>query len=264
LMMHVTVVQTFDIPYELLWTADPKPGSLEQMLFMEVKPGAHFDTMKELIERAGKCRVTNVTVHLPPATDANQPDILIIGFCCQPWTAMRANRFEEGNPQQHPLFDTTHETIELLHGSRAKAAICEQVGGFNMKSRNDNLPGTPADRFVEKVQARNTYAVKVLKYSGEHWNKIPRVRFLNPPDMQRTCGQHTRHHSYPRADCKCVCPLSNTTRPNTPRATICARWLPYTHGRCSEPNGEPVWIAIHIKRAKISTYYMLKSAHKTS
>jgi hypothetical protein len=126
------------------------------------------------------------------------------------------------------------------------------------------LPGTPADRFVEKVQARNTYAVKVLKYSGEHWNKIPRVRFLNPPDMQRTCGQHTRHHSYPRADCKCVCLLSNTTRPNTPRATICARWLPYTHGRCSEPNGEPVWIAIHIKRAKISTYYMLKSAHKTS
>ena len=31
----------------------------------------------------------------------------------------------------------------------------------------------------------------------------------------------------------------------------------------SEPNGEPVWLAIHIRHATFCTEYMLKSVHNT-
>lgn len=157
-----------------MWSADPKELALLTVSELASVPNHHFQYLADLIAGQGKCGIHEKTCFLPATDDG--PDILIIGFPCQPYTAVLEGRFDPGTSQNHKFYGATDETVQVIDMSKAGVVICEQVGGFNMRSKKDTQEGTPAERFVLNIKKLEKYAVRVVQLDAIIFGKVTRKR----------------------------------------------------------------------------------------
>ena len=81
----------------------------------------------------------------------DDPDFLLTGSPCNPFSTMRSKRYQSGNVVGHGDYDITQNSVlQMYKLNTPKVGVTEQAPGFD-RPTSSNDPVTPKQKFLETM-----------------------------------------------------------------------------------------------------------------
>ncbi|MCP4242097.1 MAG: hypothetical protein GY772_16190, partial [bacterium] len=123
-------------------SADPKQCAMDFMAGNRLLGEHHFGDVASLRRerKDGRCGPPQCLRHgmACPTTDPRQPDLVVLGFPCQPWSGQRVGRYSKAPPHTHREYNTAQAACEYVLRAKPRLALLENTRGFEGRARGDS------------------------------------------------------------------------------------------------------------------------------
>ncbi len=155
------VLDHLGVSYTHVASADPKHHAIAFLKANNLLGQHHFLDIADLRPTATGAPRAPCALHgeaCQPPHD-RPPDLVVLGFPCQPWSTMRPGRHNSAPPIHHRLYDMTHSAIKYMLRAEPRLAILENTAGLA-------APEGGTAELVERAQAACGYAAASKERTG--------------------------------------------------------------------------------------------------
>lgn len=178
-------LKALGVPFTALAASDPKPTAQTWLQRQHPYISHMYNTMQGQSCKRG-CLLHGDLC----SAKLVQPDILVGGPPCQPYSDARPGRYTSARPEHHKLFPTIFDEspdsggsfLNILKRLQPLGFVLEEVPGFSKMCRGEMI--SALDKFVERVKSfvrpdgRGPLfpGVVVVRQDGLPWLDLPRER----------------------------------------------------------------------------------------
>lgn len=163
------------VPFEMLLTCDLKDISLhiQRNGIMGHRSHHHYNQVFDLLppDAEPHCLLHDQCCGLQAAMN---PDILVSGFPCQPYSTISSKRHKPGGVVSHPAYPMGEAMLKAVDRFRPAAFLLENVVGFARPVQGRDH--TPLEEMVEHIKEHGCYHVVAFNMQLVHWAQCTRDR----------------------------------------------------------------------------------------
>lgn len=166
---HSRVLSELGVHFTDLAGCDPKPESHEWLREQGLTPAHLFQDIAAMTA-AVQCHTCQPG---PCSMAPARPDLYVGGFCCQPYSQMRADR-RRRPAQDHPLFQTTRDQVAYLAAWQPRVALLENTPGICHVGTYDGQELSGLQWLAQQLSQQYAVAHVILNLAA--WVAISRPR----------------------------------------------------------------------------------------